>query len=375
MNSRKLTLLFSITIFANFLAADSFEHNGIIYPQGKKSFADKVIAYNKGTQPAARQYQKPKRALGKPDFASKNYQGMVSLGCNGSLTVKFNNNVLADSAGPDLYILEVGPALEDVKVEISIEGTNWILLGTLKKLGKKIDIQTKARANTAYHFVRVTDLATHCDTDTRGADIDAIATLNPPMDQLLATSNNQFSTRAGTIAQPADECTENSDQDGDGHQSLSCGGDDCDDQDANRFPGNIEIEDPQGHDEDCDTSTFGGRDQDGDRFIGYSAFNTSADGSEIRGLDCDDNNSSIHPNASEVCDGIDNNCDGIIDNGVKVEYFIDEDGDLYGNPNIRREACATTEYFDGHHWVRNKEDCNDQVTTINPANGNCAKKN
>ena len=32
--------------------------------------------------------------------------------------------------------------------------------------------------------------------------------------------------------------------------------------------------------------------------------------------DCDDNNSAIHPNANETCDGVDNNCDGTVDDGV-----------------------------------------------------------
>jgi len=52
------------------------------------------------------------------------------------------------------------------------------------------------------------------------------------------------------------------DADGDGHSSIACGGDDCDDDDANRFPGNLEICDGDHHDEDCDTMSFGGLDHD-----------------------------------------------------------------------------------------------------------------
>ena len=47
------------------------------------------------------------------------------------------------------------------------------------------------------------------------------------------------------------------DRDGDGHTAVHCGGDDCDDNDANRFPGNVEIQDAQDHDEDCDVNTHG----------------------------------------------------------------------------------------------------------------------
>ena len=43
--------------------------------------------------------------------------------------------------------------------------------------------------------------------------------------------------------------------------------------------------------------------------------------------DCDDNNASINIDAIEVCDGIDNNCDGQVDEGVLTRYFADLDGD------------------------------------------------
>lgn len=49
-------------------------------------------------------------------------------------------------------------------------------------------------------------------------------------------------------------CTDN---DGDGHMAMSCGGDDCDDNDSNRYPGNVEVNDPADHDEDCDVNTHG----------------------------------------------------------------------------------------------------------------------
>jgi len=55
------------------------------------------------------------------------------------------------------------------------------------------------------------------------------------------------------------------DQDGDGHRSAACGGDDCDDHDRDRFPGNLERCDSS-HDEDCDSMTYGVRDGD---FDGY----------------------------------------------------------------------------------------------------------
>lgn len=47
------------------------------------------------------------------------------------------------------------------------------------------------------------------------------------------------------------------DRDGDGAADAACGGSDCDDRDADRYPGNVERMDPDGHDEDCDPNTQG----------------------------------------------------------------------------------------------------------------------
>lgn len=73
----------------------------------------------------------------------------------------------------------------------------------------------------------------------------------------------------GEYACASEEC----DADGDGHDSVACGGDDCDDGDPNRFPGNTEVCDADGKDEDCDTTTFGSRDEDNDGFVDQACFN------------------------------------------------------------------------------------------------------
>ena len=51
-------------------------------------------------------------------------------------------------------------------------------------------------------------------------------------------------------------------------------------------------------------------------------------------LDCNDLDNTINPNATEVCDGVDNNCDGQIDEGITTStYYEDLDGDGFGSSN------------------------------------------
>ena len=94
-------------------------------------------------------------------------------------------------------------------------------------------------------------------------------------------------------------------------------------------------------------------DADGDGFL------SEADG----GLDCDDSDDSINPDAEEVCDGEDNNCDGDVDNAAvdRDTFFEDSDEDGFGNKNISTEACS-----EPSGYVSNDDDCNDDDDDINP---------
>ena len=81
-------------------------------------------------------------------------------------------------------------------------------------------------------------------------------------------------------------------------------------------------------------------------------------------VDCDDDNPTIHPNADEVCDGVDNNCDDEIDEATAVDastWYEDSDGDNYGDTSETTQACDAE---DG--WVLDNTDCNDDDDTVNP---------
>jgi len=122
--------------------------------------------------------------------------------------------------------------------------------------------------------------------------------------------------------------------------------DDCDDGNAAIHPGVPEICD--GKDNNCDGLVDEGFDTDGD---GY----TVCEG------DCNDNNANVYPGAPELCDGIDNNCNGQIDEGVRTTFYPDADGDGYGNPAISTQACVQPVGY-----VSNNLDCNDAKASVYP---------
>ncbi len=128
------------------------------------------------------------------------------------------------------------------------------------------------------------------------------------------------------------------DHDGDGYVSLACGGDDCDDGEATRNPGAREICDD--HDQDCLIPTFGDRDADADGYVDRRCQQVEFGPGNTRGSDCDDAAPGTHPFAVELCDGVDQDCDGMIDDGAMRALYVDLDGDGFAG-TARPASCDT----------------------------------
>ncbi len=151
---------------------------------------------------------------------------------------------------------------------------------------------------------------------------------------------------------------------------------DCDDTKAAANPG--KGEECDGIDNDCDGTidevdakgcTVFYADADAD---GYGDPNTNAclcvlvaPYKTAKGGDCDDKAAELHPGAVELCDGVDNDCDGAIDeqNSIGCFNFLrDEDGDGYGLAGVQKCLCKPTVPYS----ATQAGDCDDEKSAVNP---------
>ncbi|MEC8277061.1 MAG: MopE-related protein, partial [Myxococcota bacterium] len=176
---------------------------------------------------------------------------------------------------------------------------------------------------------------------------------------LFSCRNNQK-----TVLEPSNEGVVFEDADADGYEANE----DCDDSDPSINPGVPEICD--GVDNNCNGQIDEGvlvtfyLDSDGDGFGDNSESIqgcSQPSGYVPNGNDCDDTADVTFPSANEICDGIDNDCDDLIDEDLGEAGYLDNDRDGYGDPNQPADNC-----LDDGSVVFNSDDCNDSNDSSYP---------
>jgi hypothetical protein len=218
---------------------------------------------------------------------------------------------------------------------------------------------------------------------------DAVAAINPAAQEICDGGIDNDCDGLSDDADPSvmGQITWYADADGDGYGDLATGiltcnqplnyildNSDCNDAVAAINPGATEV--CNGIDDDCDGDT----DDDDQNVVGQATWYADADGDTYgdagvsttscnqpigyvsNNTDCDDADIAINPGATEACNGVDDDCNGLVDDNLTfITYYVDFDGDGYGvgaGVSLCSNPGAGYSLVDG--------DCNDAVAAINP---------
>jgi len=192
---------------------------------------------------------------------------------------------------------------------------------------------------------------------------DADSAINPTTAWFLDADSDGFGNMSSSYVsceQPSGFVLDNTDcDDGDFDVNTSVA-EICDGYDNNC---NELIDDDDSSLDTTTASTFY-LDADGDGFGDASSSTLACDqptGYVSDNSDCNDLESLANTSLEEICDSIDNNCDGSIDEGVTNTYFLDDDSDGYGDSSETLEACSLPSGY-----VSDSTDCDDLEILANP---------
>jgi hypothetical protein len=213
---------------------------------------------------------------------------------------------------------------------------------------------------------------------------DALAAVSPSATEVCDGIDNncdQQSDEAGAVGSTPWYVDGDGDGFGTGSASFTCSAaagevdndDDCDDGLASSYPGAPELCDSQ--DNNCDGNADEGTptdasnwyaDLDGDGAGGMlvtqlACSQPSGYVALVDADDCDDLDATSFPGGTEVCDGADNNCVGGVDEGVTLTFFLDSDGDGYGDQGSPQPGC-----FQPLGYSSNDSDCDDGAPSAHP---------
>ncbi len=163
--------------------------------------------------------------------------------------------------------------------------------------------------------------------------------------------------------------------DGDGDGFTVAQGD-CDDHDATVYPGAPET--CNGRDDDCNGDSDEGAPADAGSWYadadadGYGNPSVRQDACSAPtnfvadDSDCDDLSATVNPSATEICNGWDDDCDGLTDEDDDSvtdagTWYEDADGDGYGDPSAASVFCEQPS-----DYVSDTSDCDDDDAAVNP---------
>ena len=199
------------------------------------------------------------------------------------------------------------------------------------------------------------------------ADGDGFGTTNTTISACTAPANyvlnNTDCNDSDSLINPNTVWYQDTDNDGVGNQQITqtgcnqpngyvLSGGDCDDN-------NNQILGPVTYYTDADNDGFG----DATQSAGLSLCSNPGPGFATNNTDCDDAEPTVYPGATEICDGLDNDCLNGVDDGLTfITYYEDLDGDNFGGSLIGLQLCEDP----GNGYATETGDCNDNNPNINP---------